>query len=75
VNHPEVTDRLRGWLSHFLAEKTHINADKLVAAQRELGGHQMGLTLAALANKLPIFDVVFDDDHDYSVSHVGVVGS
>ena len=73
VNHPEVTVRLRQSLSQFVAEKLDSDASRLAAVQAELGDQQMGLTLGALAAGLPIFNVAFDDNHDYRVEAVGAV--
>lgn len=40
---------------------------------RRVAAAQLGVTLSALASGLPIFDVVFHDEREFTVSEVGVV--
>jgi rhodanese-related sulfurtransferase len=68
INHPDVTAFLRGQLAKWLSLQTDLLAlpnDAAPALESEiarLGGVQMGHTLHALAQQLPIYDVVFHDE-------------
>ena len=42
---------------------------------RRVAAAQLGATLSVLASGLPIFDVVFRNEREFTVTEVGVVGS
>jgi rhodanese-related sulfurtransferase len=80
VNHPQVADFSREQVARFFTihpDFSPIQADHfgvLFKDMRRVAGIQLGATLAVLANGLPIFDVVFRSEREFTVSEVGVVG-
>ncbi len=67
INHPQVSGFLRGQVTRFLArqgDRLALGAGgeiELNAVIEELGGVQLGHTLAALAAGLPVYEVRFGD--------------
>jgi rhodanese-related sulfurtransferase len=78
VNHPDVTSWQRRLAATWAAEQPMLGidgqAEALAEAMNARGAHVMGLTLAALANGLPIYDVTFSHQRQVTVRHVGNVG-
>lgn len=78
VNHPEVTAYQRGLISCFFCRELDLglSADdltSLVEEQARLGKQQMGETLGALAQGLPVYDVRFGRGGEVQVEAAGVV--
>ncbi|MBL9105758.1 MAG: rhodanese-like domain-containing protein [Myxococcales bacterium] len=79
VNHPQVAEFMRDQVARFFS----IHPDFLPVGEshfgmlqkdmRRIAGIQLGHTLAALAKGLPIFDVVFRSEQEFSVEEVGAV--
>ena len=64
VNHPQVVDALRRQLAGWLCQQPGLGLEAgdhevLHARMAELGARQIGLTLAELAQGLPIYEVRF----------------
>lgn len=80
VNHPQVADFMREQVARFFTTQPRllgIGEDSfpiLRKDMRRLAEIQQAATLAVLAKGLPIFDVVFRNDCEFSVTEVGVVG-
>ena len=80
VNHPQVADFMREQVARFFTTQPAllgIGEDSfpiLRKDMRRLAEIQQAATLAVLAKGLPIFDVVFRSDCEFSVTEVGVVG-
>lgn len=80
VNHPQAVTWLRQQTARFLDRRVgnllpsgQGMGDRLAVAIPELGGVQMGATLAALASGLPLFDVQFQTNGEVTVSSAGQV--
>lgn len=80
VNHPQVADFMREQVARFFTthpELLGIGEDEFPILRkdiRRLAEIQQAATLSVLAKGLPIFDVVFCGDREFSVTAVGVVG-
>lgn len=78
INHPDVSAFLRVQLAQWLALQQDLvtlptgGAAVLEAEIARLAAMQLGHTLGALANGLPVYDVVFDE-HAIDVRAVGAV--
>lgn len=80
VNHPQVAEFMRDQVARFFAihpeflpiDEGHFGM--LQKDMRRLAGLQLGVTLGALAPGLPIFDVVFRSEREFTVTEVGAVG-
>lgn len=80
VNHPQVADFLREQVARFFTthpELLEIGEEAYPMLRkdiRRLAEIQQAATLSVLAKGLPIFDVVFRSDREFSVTEVGLVG-
>ena len=80
VNHPQIADFTREQVARFFTlhpEFSPIDADHfgvLYKDMRRVAGTQLMTTLGFLAQGLPIFDVVFQNEREFEVTEVGVVG-
>jgi rhodanese-related sulfurtransferase len=80
VNHPQISDFTREQVARFLTihpdflpvDEGHFGV--LFKDMRRVAAAQLGATLAVLASGLPIFDVVFRNEREFTVTEVGVVG-
>lgn len=80
VNHPQVAEFMRDQVARFFT----IHPDFLPVDDRHFGmlqkdmrrvaGIHIAATLASLANGLPIYDVVFKSEREFTVEEAGVVG-
>lgn len=80
VNHPQVAEFMRDQVARFFT----IHPDFLPVDERHFGmlqkdmkrlaSIQIAATLASLANGLPIYDVVFRSEREFTVEEVGTVG-
>ncbi|MBX3258919.1 MAG: rhodanese-like domain-containing protein [Labilithrix sp.] len=80
VHHPEVTAYLRRQLAQFLAMQRDVTGGAVDAGELEremerIGALQLGKTLGALADGLPIYDVTFHGEESVEVTPSGVVGA
>ncbi len=78
VNHPQVSTFLRRQSARWLSSTevgAGVDIDQLHEAICDLGKEQMGLTLATLAQGLPVFDVRFRRDHSFEVRAAGHAGA
>lgn len=79
VNHPQVADFLREQVARFFtthAELLPVGEQEygmLRKDMRRLADLQLGATLSVLARGLPIFDVVFRSEREFTVAEAGVV--
>lgn len=79
VNHPQVSDFHREQVARFFTlhpDFSSIDAEHfgvLNKDMRRVAGVQLAATLAVLAKGLPIFDVVFRREDQFTVTEVGVV--
>ena len=79
VNHPQVADFTREQVARFFTthpdflpvDEGHFGV--LYKDMRRVAAAQLGATLSVLAAGLPIFDVVFRNEREFTVSEVGVV--
>jgi len=79
VNHPQVADFNREQVARFFTthpdflpvDEGHFGV--LYKDMRRVAGAQLGATLSVLAAGLPIFDVVFHNEREFTVSEVGMV--
>ena len=80
VNHPQVAEFMRDQVARFFTihpdflpcDDRHFGM--LQKDMRRLAGIQIAATLAELANGLPIYDVVFKSEREFTVEASGVVG-
>ena len=80
VNHPQVADFNREQVARFFTthpdfssvDEAHFGV--LFKDMRRVAGAQLSATLGVLAAGLPIFDVVFQNEREFTVREVGVVG-
>ena len=80
VNHPQVADFHREQVARFFTlhpdfspiDTEHFGV--LFKDMRRVAGVQLAATLGVLAAGLPIFDVVFRSEREFSVTEVGMVG-
>ncbi len=80
VNHPQIADFTREQVARFFTThpdflpvgENHFGV--LYKDMRRVAAIQLGATLAVLAAGLPIFDVVFKNEREFTVRAAGVVG-
>lgn len=80
VNHPQVAEFMRDQVARFFTihpdflpvDESHFGM--LQKDMRRLASTQIAATLVALAPGLPIYDVVFRNEKEFTVEEVGVVG-
>ncbi len=77
INHPDVTSFLRRQLAQWLAQQKDLftveDPDALFEAMEALHAQQLGATLHALAEGLPLYDVTVQPDGRSDVKLVGYV--
>jgi hypothetical protein len=79
VNHPQVADFTREQVARFFTTHPDFlpvgegHFGVLYKDMRRVAAAQLSATLSALATGLPIFDVVFHNEREFTVSEVGVV--
>lgn len=80
VNHPQVAEFMRDQVARFFTihpdflpvDESHFGI--LQKDMRRLAGIQIAATLAQLAKGLPIYDVVFKNEREFTVAEAGSVG-